>query len=326
MYNNSTASIRADINAFVEEAGAAEKNLIGGQIFPRHGVEARSGTYPRMKIGEGGLLRRDVTHRAPGASYNRISRKHSMDAYECQDRGLEEAIDDSKVHEVKSYFDLEVLTAKLVLRNMLLDFEGKVAAKTFDTGTFPNANKKVAYTEALIATCDFPYDLEFAIEELRLRAVDPNTIVMSQKLFNYVTRTKLLQDYIFGAMDTTKRKNISRKDIENTFSEKTGFELKLLVGSAGYDATNVAKENNPPVITPIWGNGHFWVGNCQGGDFSAGGAGRTLTWNKDAEEHFVTETYREEGKRGDVVRVRSNSIEKVVDETAGQLCVTSADF
>jgi hypothetical protein len=326
MYNNSTASIRADINAFVEEAQAAEKHLIGGKIFPRHGVEARSGTYPRMKIGEGGLLRRDVTQRAPGASYNRISRKHSMDAYECEDRGLEEAIDDSKVQEVKTYFDVEVLTAKLVLRNMLLDFEVKVAAKTFDTAVFPNANKKVAYTEALIATCDFPYDLEFALEELRLRGVDPNTIVISQKLFNYVTRTKLLQDYIFGAMDTTKRKNISRKDIESTFSEKSGFELSLLVGSAGYDATNKGDDNDPAVLTRIWGNGHIWIGNVQGGDFSAGGAGRTLTWNADAPEHFVTETYREENKRGDVVRVRSNSTEKVVDETAGQIIVTSADF
>ncbi len=324
MYNNSTASIRSDINAFVEEAMGAETHFIGKDIFPLHGVAKRSGTYPRLKIGEGGLLRRDVTHRAPGASYNRITRKHSMDSYDCEDRGLEEPIDDDKVSEVKDYFDLEKLTAKLVLRNLLIDFEAKVAARTFDTAVFPDAAKKVAYTEALIATCDFPYDLEFAIEELRLRGVSPNTIVMSQKLFNYVTRTKLLQDYIFGAMDTTKRKNITRKDIEGTFSEKSGYALTLKVGAAGYDSSNKAKAD--PVLTPIWGTGHIWVGNVQGGDFSAGGAGRTLTWTESQDDHFVTETYREEGTRSDVVRVRSNSIEKVVDETAGQIIVTAADF
>ena len=54
---------------------------------------------------------------------------------------------------------------------------------------------------------------------------------------------------------------------------------------------------------------------------TAGGAGFTLYWNQDG-GLYTSETYRNEGRRSNMVRVRQNTAEKVVDATAGTLITT----
>lgn len=322
MYNNSTAVYRPDINAFLEQAQGAEKYFKAQEIFPVHNVDKRTGQYPRIKIGEGSLMRKDITKRNPTGTYNEVSRKHSWDTFTLQDRGLKERIDDDKASEMDDFFDLEVTTAKLVRRMMMIDREVNAAAVLMDDAVFAAEAAKVAYTEALIATNDFPYDMNLAIEKLLLRGVEVNAVVISHRLWNYVRRTKLLQDYIFGAMDTTKRKLIKASDISTAFSEENNREIQVIVGSAGYDNSNRAKDT--PTLAHIWPNTHIFVGCLKGGEFNEGGVGRTLSWTQSVKSGlFETETWRDEERRGDIVRVRSYSNEKVVDETAGQLVTTS---
>lgn len=322
MYNNSTAVYRPDIQAFLMQAQGAEKYYIADKVFPVLNVKKRTGQYPRIKIGEGSLMRKDVTKRNSTGTYNEVTRKHDWDDYKLFDRGLKERIDDDKASEMEDFFDLEVTTAQLVRRMMMIDREVNAAATLMDEAVFAKEDAKVNYTENLITTCDFAYDVNLAIEKLILRGVEVNSIVLSHKLWNYVRRTKLLQDYVFGAMDTTKRKNIKKKDLSEVFSEESGREIEVIVGSAGYDSSNRAKES--AVLTPIWGNSHVFVGCLKGGEFNNGGVGRTLSWTQSVKSGlFETETWRDEDRRGDMVRVRSYSAEKIVDETAGQLVKTN---
>lgn len=322
MYNNSTAVYRPDIQAFLMQAQGAEKYFIADKVFPVHNVNRRSGQYPRIKIAEGSLMRKDITKRNATGTYNEVSRKHSWDNYTLEDRGLKERIDDDKAAEMEDFFDLEVTTADLVRRMMMIDREANAAATLIDTGVFAAESAKVNYTEALIATNDFPYDMNLAIEKLLLRGCEVNAIVMTHKVWNYVRRTKLLQDYIFGAQDTTKRKLIKRSDVGMAFSEENNREIEIIVGSAGYDSSNRAKDTTS--LSHIWPTSHIWVGCLKGGDFKAGGVGRTLSWTQSVKSGlFETETWRDEDRRGDMVRVRSYSKEKVIDETAGQLVTTN---
>jgi hypothetical protein len=322
MYNNSTAVYRPDIQAFLMQAQGAEKYFIADKVFPVLNVGKRSGQYPRIKIGEGSLMRKDITKRNATGTYNEVSRKHSWDDYKLVDRGLKERIDDDKAAEMEDFFDLEVTTADLVRRMMMIDREVNAAETLIDTNVFAAENAKVNYTEALIATNDFPYDMNLAIEKLLLRGCEVNAIVMTHKVWNYVRRTKLLQDYIFGSQDTTKRKLIKRSDVGSAFSEENNREIEIIVGSAGYDSSNRAKDT--PSLSHIWPTSHIWVGCLKGGDFKAGGVGRTLSWTQSVKSGlFETETWRDEDRRGDMVRVRSYSNEKVIDETAGQLVTTN---
>lgn len=318
MYSTNAVS-RPEISEVLEEASDSEKFYIGQKIFPVKGVKARAGRYPRIKIASGNLMRRDVTKRNSTGTYNEISRKHSWDGFDCEDRGLEERIDDTKREEMSNFFDLEALTGRQVKRQLLIDFEINVAGEVMSTANFAKENPKVDYTEANIDTVDVPYDLELAIERLHERAVDVNTMVMSRRLFNYIRRSTLLQNYIYGRLNvsTQSRRAINAQDLAEVFSIENVF-----VATATYDTSN--RGSSSASLSQIWGTSYIWLGKVASGGFEAGGVGRTLVWDADVSDGlYQTETYRDEKRRGDMLRVRTNAVEKVIDETAGQLIQTN---
>jgi hypothetical protein len=65
------------------------------------------------------------------------------------------------------------------------------------------------------------------------------------------------------------------------------------------------------------------MGSIAGGDPSMGGAGRTIYWAEDVEFNYVVESFRDEARRSDVIRVRQYNEEHVVNECAGTLIKTN---
>jgi hypothetical protein len=54
-----------------------------------------------------------------------------------------------------------------------------------------------------------------------------------------------------------------------------------------------------------------------------GGCGRTIIWDADSEGGlFTTDQYRDEPRRGDKIRVRSNRVIKIVNPNSGRLIGT----
>lgn len=316
MYSTQAVS-RPEITAFLEQAQSAEKYFIGQKLLPVKGVKARAGRYPRMDLAEGKLMRKDATARNSTGSYNEITRKHGWDTYDCVDRGLEERIDDTKAAEMSNFFSLEKLTAKLVRRQVALDFEVTAAGIIMNEGNFAKEDAVVAYTEANIDTVDVPQDVEAAIEAVISRGEECNTMVLSLKLWNYIRRSKLMQAYVWGKLtDNTGRKQLTHSHLAEVFDLENVY-----IAKGHYD---VAKTKASTSISAIWGTSHIFVGNVKGGDFDNGGVGRTLVWDADTPNGlYATETYRDEKRRSDMVRVRSNSVEKLVNTNAGQLVKTS---
>jgi hypothetical protein len=60
-----------------------------------------------------------------------------------------------------------------------------------------------------------------------------------------------------------------------------------------------------------------------GGEYQAGGIGRTIQWSKDTTGLFTPETYRSDERRSNILRVRQHVAEKITDETAAELITTS---
>lgn len=321
MYNNSTAVYRPDIQAFLMQAEDVEEAFIAQDLFPLHNVSKRTGQYPRITIAEGGLMRKDESTRNATGTYNEITRRHNWDNYKLTDRGLKVRIDDDKADEMDDFFDLEVTESRLLKRSLLYGHESRAAAALMDPAIFPNEAAAVAYTEANLATIDFARDMMLAIKRLKNRGAMPNKIVMSDTLWNLIRRSKLLNDYMFGATNNIKRL-IKASDIGTAFSEEAGGPITLCVASASEDTSNRAKTT--AVFSPIWGNAHIWLGKVKGGDLQAGGATRCLSWTKAVKSGlFETESWRDEERRGDMIRIRSYSDFKILDETAGQIITTS---
>lgn len=319
MYKSSGATIRADLNAVVEEANAADKYLIGQAVMPPFGVDAKAATYPKIQIAEGGLMDAVATERARGGSYGQITRKWGTDNYDCVDRGLEEPVDDTDKSDLKRFFNVEATASKLTLRNVKLAHELRVAGAIMNTGNFgAGTNSVVAYTEAAIATIDFPADVLAAIERIADNGIEADTIVLSSAVLNRIKRSKLMKEWVRGSLTGELAQAINAKSIADSFADH-GI-TKCLVGRARY---NTGKKGAAKSISNVWGNTYVWVGktNPGAGSIQDGGAGFTLYWNEEG-GLFVTETYRDEKVRSNMVRVRQNTTEKVVDGTAGTLITT----
>ena len=314
MYST-TATHRSDINAVVEQAQAADKNLLAQKILPVKSVKSRAGEYPIIELASGKLMRHETTKRNASGTYNEITRAHGWDDYRCIDRGLEERVDDAKAKEMGSYFSLEKMTAKQLRRHVSLDFEVSAAGIIMNAANFSVTTKKVAYTEALIDTMDVPHDVEEAKLEVLSRGEECNTMVLSALMWNRIRRSKQMQAYVWGKIsDSTGKKQLTAKMLEEA------FEIETVHIAKGHHDTGKGKTVD---VSAIWGNDHIWLGNVQGGDFDNGGVGRTLVWDAMSPGGlFSTETYRDNKRKSDMCRVTSNSIEKLVNKNAGQLIST----
>ena len=316
--SSAAAVLRADINVMLEEASEATNHLIGHRALPPFEVDEQDSQYPVFKKAKGELLNDDVTLRKPEAAYGRVHRTYENDTYSCKDRGLEEAIDDTYSKNVARYYDAEVTAAKHVMQQVMLGHEVRAAAAIMSTSNFGAATSAaVNYTEALIATINLPRDVFDACERLADNGESPNTIIMSSAVFNRVRRATLTQNFIRGNRPTDSTLNVTPSALSSAFAE-SGIE-QVLVGRA---RTNSGKKGQSYSASSVWGNTYIWVGKVASGDFGNQGAGRTLVWNKEG-GLWVTETYREEAIRSDIVRVRQNTAEKIIDGSAGTLIETN---
>lgn len=316
MYSNAAAVLRPDVNTFVEESAIDPQLFIGGMVLPEFSSPSgKTGQYPIFRAGLSELLNNDAALRARGDSYPRVVRAYDADNFTCEDRGLEEGIDDTDNKDLSRFFNVEVETARRVLQQVRIGHEIRVAAKINDTATFSSAAAAVAYTQANIATIDLPQDVENAKDQLALNGQYANSIVMSAQVYNRVSRSTLLQNYIRGNRPTDSTKRLSPQEIADAFLLQNCF-----IGRVAY---NTAKKGKAASTSFVWGNTYIWVGVVGAGMFENGGAGRTIVWSEDASSMFVTETYRDEEVRSDIIRVRQNTSEKISNAKAGYLITTS---
>jgi hypothetical protein len=316
MYTNTNAVPRTDISALLEEAVEMEKNFIGQLVLPVYESETENGRYPKFKIGPGGLLKREATRRNDSGTYNEVDRKFDWETFVTEEFGLEERIDDKVAKRFANWFDAEVVTAKFVMRALMIDYEIVVAATVMNASTFTATASSVAYTEGNILTFDLAYDIGEAQARLEAVGEAANTIIMSRKVFNRIRRSKLLQLFMFGFLSAEGgNRLINEQMLAATFGVENFWVTK-----ASYD---LAAKNKGPTLGPIWGSDYIFVGNVQGGDFMNGGIGRTCIWEADSPGGlFTTESYRAEHRRGNMVRVRSNRGEVIINANAGQLITT----
>lgn len=317
MYLNTNATPRHDINAVVIQAAKSANQFIGLKVMPEFSVDAATGVYPKIRLAKGAVLKRsDDTKRAASGSYNEVTRTYESDTYDCVDRGLTERIDDALAKRVKRYFDAESVTAQMVLMDLMRGHETRVAATIQNPANFNSTNSSVAYTEGNVATIDFQTDLANALERLQLKGVEANTLVLTLKLWNRLRRCSRLQTFLYGNLPSGQQRIIRPDDLKEPFGLKDIF-----IASASYDSAKRGQANTN--LSTIWSDSYIWVGNVQSGALEQGGAGRTLVWTEDS-DLFTTETFRDENRRSDIVRVRQFTAEKVIDETAGELIATQA--
>ena len=316
-YTNSQATPRSDIAALMQQANAdLDKTLIADKIFPVYGSEVKRGIYMRALLANAELLNADAKPRESGASYNRINRKYDIDTFDCVEYGLEAPIDDSYEAEVERFMNLEATEAALLERSLRLSYEVRVAA-LFVTGNFPATAAGVSYTETNLATINFAADVAAAQQRGLKNGQIFNSLVMSKPVFDTLRRSPLLQNQIYGVVPRAAGQNAMPG--EEDIAHALGFE-NLFVAKG---AKNSNAKGQTYSGSFIWPNTYVAVCSIKGGEFTAGGVGRTIQWTKDTTGLFTPETYRDDKIRSNVLRVRQNVTEKIIDATACEMITTS---
>ena len=312
------STIRADINQALIEAPQADVGLIGSQLLPLQNVDAKSGTYLKVQLGGAELLSNNATARDAGSAYSRGIRSFSQANFSTDEFGLEELLDDSAVADLNRFFSYESETAKFLLRQLKLSHEARVNTLLF-AGSTPftttDQSAAVAYTQANIATIDVARDVATAKLALAKLGYEANCVAMNADVFALIRRSTLLQNQFFGVISNTGARLLSEAEI----AAALGVE-KLLVGSA---AINTAGKNKSFTGSFAISSAKVIVGQVAGGEFTAGGIGRTLVWSGDSAGGFVSESYRDEARRSQVLRVRMNTDEVVIDANAAVRITTS---
>lgn len=323
MFTNTDAEIRPELQAVVQEALAAEQFFIADKIFPSYASATKTGEYRKIKKGTGNILAMtssDSTLRAPRTAYKEVDRTYEKASFACKDRGLTEVIDDSDQADLARFFDAQATSTRLVLNNILRAQEARVAAKIMDESTWGKVDATVALTEANINTIDIAQDIEEAIARVQKRGELVNTMIMSRNIWKRVRRSKLLRQYIFG--DNAGGKIITKDVFLSTFQDSAPIQA-MFIAEAVYSTAKKGETVADNKLSYIWGDDYIWLGHVAGGSPDMGGAGRCIYWQEDAEFSYVVETFRDEPRRSDVVRVRQHNEEHVVNECAGTLIKTN---
>ena len=311
-------TIRADINQALIEAPAADVGLIGAELLPLQNVQAKAGTYLKVQLAGAELLNNSALARESGANYSRAIRKFSSADYSTNEVGLEELIPDDAAADLSRFFSYEAETAKFLLRQLKLSHEARVNTLVFAGSTpFTTGDQSPAgdYTQANIANVDIARDVAAAKLALAKLGYEANCIAMNADVFELIRRSPKLQNQFFGVISDTGARLLGDKEI----AAALGVD-KLLVGRA---AINSAGKNKAYSGGFAISSAKIVVGQVAGGEFTAGGIGRTLVWSGDSAGGFVSESYRDEARRSNVLRVRMNTDEVVIDPNAGVRITTN---
>jgi hypothetical protein len=312
-YANTNAVPRADIASAVFEGqhNAGVVPFIGLELFPALDVDARSGEYVKVDLSGSEAFNSDMMKVAPGDDRPRVTRRFTTDSYTTQSYELEELLPDETAYDLGRYFDVEVASAGFLGTQLMIGHEKRVADLLFGSG-LTAVSATAAYTAGSTATLDLAADVDAAQTELAKKNVVGNTLVMSLAVYNRVRRSTKLLSNIFGAVKTDVRPASAAE-----VAEALGVE-RVLVGRAAY---NSAKKGQSYSGSFLWGNTKVALCRTAAGEFTAGGVGRTLLWREDSPVPLVTETYRDENRRSNIIRARHNVVEKIIDSS----CVVQID-
>lgn len=318
MYSNANAVFRADLAGYVYETADWEKNLVGTRVMPIINVAAQQGQYPVFKKTKGQLLKRSVKARAPYSSFPRDNMAFEQDTYNCQEWGIEQAIDDTLAKNYSRFFDAEVIASSMARRKLLLDHEIRVAAAIQNASTFTATNSSTAYTVANLATFDFALDVDGIKDSLIGQGETPNTVVIPYQVWTRIKASTKFQNRLRGA-------GITSDSILNVSPEAAAEVLEVdnvIIAKSVYDT---AAEGIAFTSGLIWSNTYVWIGKTTSAGTPAamlqGGAGYTLNWSQFGPAVGVS-TYRDEPKKSDIVRAEQCTAEKIVNAAAGQLLGT----
>ncbi|WP_295586022.1 hypothetical protein [uncultured Lamprocystis sp.] len=300
-----TAIVRNDLGAVAYEfmSGADQLGYIGGVVLPIFEVPLGVGQYPVVPLEA--LFTEVDDARGPTGDYNEVDWPFEMADYRCADRGLLGRVDDGMRNLYANVIQVEEITTRTVMARIMRRHELRAAALVEARA----ADVTVTVPWGTAATATPSANVEDGIAAMRLSSgLTPNAVAMSYTTFKRAMRTAEVKE----AVKYTK----SPDEIGGDTAQAGLLAAHLGVGRVvvGNALRNSAQKNKTVTLANIWSDDHVHLLNLSDGGQAIAEPvfGRTLLFTGDSPSMLTVETYRDEGRRSDMIRCRNNSVEKII--------------
>lgn len=296
--------------AYEHMGDAAANGFIASEVLPVFETAKKDSQFPVMP--REAFLKIPNTKRAARGAYNRADYAFGSDNYQCEEDGWEEVVDDSEAALYSRFFDAEAMATMRAMNIIQRAYEYRVASAVFNATTFTAHAVTNEWDDAAAATPLADVNAgKIAIRNAT--GLIANTLIIAYSTFLNLG----LSANVLGRIQYTNP-GVERGEIEAALLAKYFGVERVLVGGAIMDAT--AKGKSMVTATDLWNNEYAMLCYINGGaDLIAPTLGRTFLWTEDSPGMLNVETYRDETVRGDVVRVRQSTDEKLLHVACGYL-------
>lgn len=281
--------------------------FVGLDILPSRDAPTRTGTYP--VFGAEQFDNDWSKERAPGSNFNRQDFKYDGQTFNCKQYALEGILPDEDANQANDdgISDVQSALAMKLQRNLMVGHERRVSSIVYAAGF----NTTSATATMGSASAKPIKDIQNAVERLNGNGhYDNLALIIEVGLYNMLINTDDVRKIFNGAAVYTNRQ---------VLLDAFGVE-QIILCPTRFNAAGKGKDANR---SKIWPTDKYLVGAIAGGDFAAGGLGRTISYNPNGGV-FTAEQYREESVKSDVLRVYNSVDEVVINTTAGEIIDSAA--
>lgn len=290
--------------------------FIANRMAPVFEAAEQNGTLGIIPLKE--LRQTPTTGRDNRGNYSRVDLKFKDETYATNENGLEMPIDNRRAKIYRNWFDFEVVSAAITLNQVMRAYEMRVAALLHNTSTFTGPAKTTVITNEwndwtnatpLVDVLGAKLDVWGAT------GIYPDALQINKRQFDNLRNVDEITAKIAssGAGETIKPAMITREILANCFDLR-----EIIVADSSKDT---ALEGQSVSIAQIWSNEYaFLFKSARTNRIEEPTCARTIHWGEDGSTiGGQMETYYEDQSRGDVVRVRQDTQERVMYASLGHL-------
>lgn len=308
---------RLDLGAAVMEFIDQQSTFIGIKVAPIFKSPIKKGVFNAITRE---CLTRDIdTKRAMRSNYNREGIITEEKSFDCEEHGLEGALDDGERKLYARDFDGELVTVQQITNLLLLSQERRHAAALLNTTTFTGT---ALYTDNSAAPWDAVGSdaigqVKAAREKVRQNCgIDNLSLICSKTNIDRLLLNTAIKAAIAGV------KVVTEAEILAQLAAILGVE-SIFTGKA---IRNTANKNKTFSGADVWSDDYALIAVVakSAENLAEPAIARTILWTEDSPENTVAEQYREEAKKSDIFRVRHSVDELIIDPYFGHLIKVDA--
>jgi hypothetical protein len=313
---SANARLRPDLATFAQlDLEMNRRGYIGLALMPLLSVSVATGNYRRIRLASLLAAAGTVTNRQANGGYNEGNYDFDAVSFLTQEYGWQARTDDAEF----AFYGEDPMLGEMMATSrcwevVLNHMEARIIQAIVTATVTASQTNAATATWATVATATPIDDVFNACEAVRARTgIYPNTVAMSRTAFRRCRRTNQVKNEIMalGAGSEANQSRVTAQKLAELFDVE-----RVVVSNAVRNIANVGQNAS---LASVFPDNQIWVGvtaNAEA-DIQTPSAGRLVHWGGDGSADMgenrvgVVETYRDEARRGDMVRVRNNTAEHV---------------